>query len=62
MSDVYQRDLQMPPVIGGAGAPYSSPPDQKDLTLPPVEGTGGSGAGVGSPPEMRPLELPPTVK
>lgn len=54
----YQRDLQMPPVIGGAGAPYQSPPEQKPLTLPPVIGGTGSD---GAPPTQRDLELPPVV-
>lgn len=51
-------DLQMPPVIGGPGAPYSEPPMQKPLEMPPVVGGGGAD---GSPPMMRPLVLPPTV-
>lgn len=60
MSDVYDRGLSMPPVIGGAGAPMSQPPMQEDLNLPPVIGPGNA-AGVGEPPEMRPLELPPVI-
>lgn len=54
----YQKNIEMPPVIGGKGAGYSEPPQQKQNTLPPV--IGGSVPG-GTPAQERPLVLPPTV-
>jgi hypothetical protein len=52
------KDLVMPPVFGGSGAPPHTPPGQEDLTLP--ETIGGSVPGMGMP-QQKDLTLPPTV-
>lgn len=54
----YQKDAQMPPVIGGPGSPALTPPGQKSNTLPPV--IGGSAPTMGMP-TQKANELPPTV-
>ncbi len=54
----YEKDLQIPGPIGGAGSPAHTPPGQKEESIPAV--IGGATPSMGMPTE-RPLVLPPVI-
>ena len=58
MSDLYEKKIVLPPVIGGEGSAGPIPMDRIPDVLPPV--LNGSG-GVGDMPDQRPNVLPPVI-